>query len=405
MDRRRLLLIILFFAAAAGIALALYFVFFRKPPAAPPVAPTPTAPGVAPGLPIAAPGAPPPVAPGAPPALPQPSLVARGGLTKVTTLVNVPVQNPTLAGDGRTLAAYNAQDGLFYRIAADGAAVPLTQKPFFNVEEITWSRDASRAVLEFPDGSNIAYDFSSHTQATLPKHWEDFDFAAAGGTIAAKSVGTYPENRFLVVANADGSGARAVAALGENADRVDVAWSPQGQVVAFSRTGDPVVGGAGRQEVLLIGMHGENFKSLIVDGLAFEPQWAPDGARVLYSVATGATDLRPELFIVNAQGEAIGTGKVRLGLATWAHKCAFSGSSALYCAVPTTLPEAAGVEPEIAEGIPDVLFKVDLATGAKAVIAVPDGAYSMENLQVTADGSVLYFRDANTGMLQKIQLK
>src|SRR5690606_15584135 len=101
---------------------------------------------------------------------------------------------------------------------------------------------------------------------------EDFDFNPTGTQIVAKSLGVDPDSRFLVTVNADGSGARPFQELGQNADQVQVAWSPNNEVLATATTGRRL--DVDRQEVYFLGQYGQNFKSMVVEGLNFQPQWA-----------------------------------------------------------------------------------------------------------------------------------
>lgn len=406
MDKKRLLLIILFIVAVIGIGYGLYYFFWKKPAAPARRVVTPPvnlAPGV---LPTAEVGKPPGVVSALPPttaALPKASTVARGGLTQAPALTATSAVYPALSRDGQNLNYYNPTDGKFYRITADGQASQLSSQVFYNVRQATWSAAGDKAILEYPDNSKILYNFATQRQATLPKHWEGFSFAPQGDKIAAKSLGVAPENRWLITAEPDGSGAKLIEPLGDNADKVRVSWSPGGGVVAFSATGDAL--GFGRQQFIPLGQNQENYKPLVVEGLGFEPKWSTAGDKLLYSAFNQDSDYNPTLWLTKAQGEEMGAGRHRLNLATWARKCAFSDNETVLCAVPNKLERGLGFAPELAKEIPDTLYKIDLRTNLKTVLALPEGDFSMENLVVTADQSVLYFTDNATGQLHKIQLK
>lgn len=432
MNWKKILAVIGFVGVVIGLGYLLYFFFFR-PLAAPPAAvcgnnvcetgenytncpdDCPAPPEVR--LPPAKPGVPEPVEIAPPPALPaiapiltppaplppEVSTIARGGSTWVATLTEAKADGISLAGDGKNLVYYDKTAGKFYRSTPDGQLTALSDKTFFEVEKINWAPNTDKAILEYPDGSNILFDFTTQKQVTLPKHWEEFDFSPDGNQIVGKSIGLTPEARWLIVANPDGSNARAIEPLGENADKVQVAWSPNNQIIATSRTGEPQ--GIDRQEILLVGLHGENFKSLIVEGWGFEYQWSSAGDRMLYSVYNSASDYKPLLWIVDAQGDAIGNNRRSLGINTWAEKCAFADNQTVYCAVPQTLKRGYGMMPELADNIPDSFYKIDLTTGLKTPMAVPYGNFTADRVMVSADGQYLYFTDKSTGRVQRIQLK
>ncbi|MBI4457406.1 hypothetical protein HY633_00390 [Candidatus Uhrbacteria bacterium] len=403
MNFRKILIFILLLAVAGGIGFALYSLFFA--PAAPTEvvnAPVTNAPPTT-GLPEAGVGAPPtgvPARPGAP--LPGVSAVARGGLTQVTPVAPVPTTGASVSASG-ALNYYNRADGKFYRVRPDGTVQSLSNKAFFNVDKATFDGGGGKAILEYPDGSNILYDFNSNTQVTLPKHWEDFNFSERGDKIAAKTMGVDPASRFLVISNPDGSGARAVQELGENADKVKVSWSPNNQVVGMAVTGDSF--GVDRKEVFFIGANGENYKSMIVEGLDFRPEWNPSGDRLLYSVAGSLSDYKPGLWIVDAQGDDIGRNRRSLNVNTWADKCAFHDDNSLYCAVPQELTEGAGLQPAVADGTADDIYRIDLSTGLQTKIAVPEGSHTVDSMMVSPDGGSLFFTDKGSGIINKVMLK
>lgn len=388
------------FVGAVGYAI--YAVFFRAPTGPTPGAPAAeggvgSLPGAGPALPRAAPTPPPRgrEAPGAP------SLFAIGGLTLARTIA-ARAASPALSPDGRAVSYYDPSDSHFYRVGPDGARIALSDKQFYNVEQATWSPNQDRAIIEYPDGSNILFDFQTQQQVTIPKHWEDFAFTADGAEIAGKSIGTDPENRWLIVANPDGSGAIPVEPLGGNADKVLVSWSPTKEVVALAKTGEAI--GFGREEIIPLGLHNENFRGLQVEGLGFTSIWSKNGRELIYSVYSQESGYKPELWVVEASGDRMGNNRRRLNVQTWADKCVPAGDTMLLCAVPLTMPDGAGFERSIAESSPDSLYRIDLKTGLRTLIAVPDSKSSITKLMVSADGRSLFFQEAGSTSLRTIAI-
>jgi len=329
------------------------------------------------------------------------SQTAQGGITKVTSLNSGPSLNPVLSKDGKDVQYYNKTDGKFYKINENGDAVPMSDKVFHNVDNVTWAPNTSKAVLEYPDGSNIVYDFNTNRQVTLPQHWEGFNFSADSNQLISKSIGTDPDNRWLVVSNSDGSKARALEFIGNNGDKVISSWSPNNQTVAMYTKGVDF----NRQDLLFVGLNGENFKSTTVEGRGIQAEWSTKGDKLLYSAYNNNSDLKPKLWIVNAQGDSIGTGRADLELNTWASKCTFSGNQEVYCAVPDSLERGAGLFPEMADRTQDSLYRIDLSTGVKQLIAVPDGKYNISSLVVSSDQKNLFFTDKTTQEIYKVNLK
>lgn len=340
------------------------------------------------------------------PVFPEASVVADGGRTASPVISAGPAIQPAPA-TGSGVKYYDKSTCQFYETQPNGDRVAVSEARYCNVDKVTWSPKADKTVLEFPDGANVIYDFATNKQYTLPKEMTEFSFAPSGDQVAGKYLSTTnPADNWIVSVSTNGSQLTPIEPMGENADKVNVAWSANNQVVALSRTGEAA--GLFSQQVLLIGFNGENFRSLQIEGRGFIPEWTPDGQKLLYSVYSDQTNYQPTLYLTNANTDNVGTGKVTLGLNTWADKCTFSGSFA-YCAVPQGLPQGAGFSRSIATGLPDDIWQIDLATGGKALIAQPineqGNGIPTSGITVSADGRFLYFTDAATGQLRSVQLK
>jgi hypothetical protein len=405
---KRILLIVALLTVSALLAFAIYTLFFKAAPAPSTVTgtrPVGTA-GQLPGAGERVPGAGETV-PGAagPSGLPTAGNVPGAAPSfftpePVTQLNNDPAIFTSMNTQG-DLRYHNAGDGKFYQILPDGSAKTMSDQVFYNVQNVTWAKTGNKAVLEYPDQSKILYNFDLKKQITLPKHWEDFSFSPDSTEVAAKSMGLSPENRWLVVTKDDGTGTKLIEPLGNNADRVTVDWSPSRQTVALSRTGAPQ--GADRVEVLFVGLNGENFKSTVVEGLDFMPTWSPSGKKLLYSVDSARSDFKPELWIVNAYGDEIGSNRQALKLNTWANKCSFAGDDTLFCAVPRDLPQGAGMSPAIADTISDDLFKIDVRTGLKTNVPLGQD-FHINSISYDSVTNKVLFTDPNKQGVFKVNL-
>lgn len=417
MDRKRLLMIIAFVLFSLGMAYAIYFVFFRQ-------APAPNGDGTGTTTSDTTNGGAFPDAGGAQnntgtgTTLPNNGNSNTGnagtgtGIVTLNPIANNPNFTPerlTQVIDRRVIGVnagtdtkfYNTQDGKFYRIGSDGTPEPISDQVFFNVQNVTWSPQNNSSIIEYPDGSNIYYNFDTKEQVTLPRHWEGFSFSPAGDQIATKSVGLAPENRWLISANPDGTNIKLVEPMGINDKKVTVDWSPNRQILAFSRTGEPL--GDDRQQILLIGQNHENFKGLVVEGRGLETKWSKEGTKLLHSVYSANSDFKPELWIVDSTPDTVGGNRKLLNVATWASKCAMADERFAYCGVPSKLDTGAGFAPLIANSTPDNLYRIDTVTGLKTEIPL-DAVHTIDTITVSPDGNSLLFTDKNQGGLFKIIL-
>ncbi len=401
MDWKRIALIIGFILTVGIIGYFIYLFFFA--PVTPSVAPA-GPPTVTPGFPTGGPGQPPELPPeidrepteitfppteekiAGGPELPETAAESQGGPVQTVEIQSSRNLAPALSSDGQNVISFNIYDGTFYRITPDGKATKITDQTFVGAEEIQWSPNTNKAVIGFIDETNIIYDFEKKKQFTIPAHWEEFDFAPSGNQIVFKSLGDDPENRFLVIANDDGSGARAIEAVGMRAGLFNPSWSPSGQIIALFNEGID----GNRQRLYFIGKNSENFKSAVVEGRGIETEWTPVVDRLLYSGYSADSQFKPELWIIDALGESIGENRRKLEVQTWAHKCGFADNNTVYCAVPTTLEKGAGIMPSIGDTAEDHIYRIDLITGSKTKIAEPDGRHTIDNVIVSKDQTTLY---------------
>lgn len=325
---------------------------------------------------------------------------AKGGVTKTTPLTETPALHPTLNKDGDGIQYYNPEDGKFYKIDKDGNIATLSDLIFQGVEKVIWAPDKNKAVLERFDGANVIYNFETKSQIALPKHWEEYDFSPNSDKLVFKNMGLDPDSRWLATVDSTGENFKLIEKMGNNSDTVISSWSPNQQIIAMYTKGKDF----DRQEVFFVGQNNENFRAITVEGRGFEPLWSNEGDRLIYSVYSSRDDMKPMLWSTNASGNNIGTDRKSLSVNTWASKCNFSSNSEVYCGVPQNLEEGAGMFPELAQNTVDNLYKINLETGNKTLIAVPDGDYNISDVQISSDESTLFFTDLNTQKVHKIDL-
>jgi len=325
---------------------------------------------------------------------------AQGGLTKTTTLTYDTTPIFKIANTGN-LHTYNADTGNFYKISHDGTKKLLTNKVYKNVQNLNWSPNDQEVILEFPDGSNILFNFQKDLQVTLPKSWTEFDFNSSGSKIVFKDLDENPEYNWLAVANPDGSSQSYIDHIGEKKHLIINKWSPNEQMLGFFKAEGTGV----TTEIQFIGQGDDKFQALHAKGFGFQPQWSPTGDKILYSAYSSPSNMNAYLYIVDTSPGTIGYNHKKINLKTWADKCTFADNTTVYCGVPQDLPEGAGPVPEIADNIPDYVYKINLNTGQTSFIAELEYNHAMDNLHVSDDGKYLYYTNKQTQSLHYIQLK
>ncbi len=327
--------------------------------------------------------------------------IANGGKTTTLQLTSTRITSPTITS-GNKISFYDPRDGKFYTIDSNGNIVALSDATFPQAETVVLSDSASKVAIEFPDGSNILYDFTTDEQTTLPSHWEDFAFSPDSEQVISKSLGTDINSRALTITSSDGSRTQVIAALGEAESKVTPSWSPNKNIVAFSETGQ-LQSGLGKREIYLLDTNGEAASAIMVDGSNFSAVWSPSGTSILYSIANPSNYNRAQLWYTGATGQSEGVGRKNLGVETWTDKCAFSDEDTAYCAVPRTGAKSSGIDSRLVTSFDDV-YSINVSTGQKTLVAIPATNMIMNNLSVSDDQALLYFTDS-AGRLNYIRLK
>ncbi|NMC51210.1 hypothetical protein GYA54_00580 [Candidatus Kuenenbacteria bacterium] len=331
--------------------------------------------------------------------------VARGSLTKVSGFIDGEVRGLAKISNGFNYLS--TKDNKFYFISSNGEVLPLSQEEFPFVDKVIWSPDGDRVILQYPDGATISYDFVTNKTATLPRGMEDPSFDPSSNNIVYKFTSGNADDNWLVVSDTINSKAEAIEPIGDQGDKVEVAWSPNNQMVALYRK--PI--GLEKEEIFPVGLSGENFKSFVVDGHNFSGIWSPKGDRIIYNIVTSENNNNPMLWTVDIGSNISGQNNFNLGITTWSEKCTFSNDNKIvYCAVPINLPEGAGLYPELLNTSEDVFYQINLETGISKMIAYPTLSANLEKFQaqrlfVSDDNSKLYFWDNFTGKVYYMKLK
>jgi Tol biopolymer transport system component len=402
---KKILFAIFFIAFSIGMGYVLYIILFpTRPPVT--VEPTPTGPGGT--LPSSGTGVSgvtaTPTTPGVlPPSETVPSAQVPPAPVTTHLLRDGVTQAVSRSPDGNGARFYNPDDGRFYRVNTDGTVTVLGEKQFFNVDTVNWANANDEVIVEFPDGSNVFYDFVEQKQVTLPAHWEGFDFSPDDRQITAKSMGVDPNNRFLITSNPNGTEAKPIEPLGENSALVHPSWSPQNQIIAYTETGEPQ--SDNNQQIYFVGRNRENFNALIAPGQDFLPNWSPNGKQILFSVWNLSSNDKPNLWITSGEASNIGQNRKNLNLQTWADKCSWAGETDLYCGVPQGLPDNAGLQREDFVTYPDDIYHINLQSGTVSKINTPDQNHPVQNPIVSRDGSKFLFTDAQNGKLYSYDLR
>jgi TolB protein len=214
-------------------------------------------------------------------------------------------RDPAWSPDGQQIAFVSERAGgsQIFVMNADGSDVRnLTNDPKRFDSHPAWS----------PDGRRIAFSTAFSTPPKNEQHREIWVMDADGGNVKSLTAGAnrydalpywLPENQIgffsdgqLWTMNASGKGAKAVTS-GE-VDMKDVAWSPDGQFVAFVNAKQ-----AGYNQLHTMRADGTDMKNIGTYGSADAgPAWSPDGRQIAFTANLSIDDMGT-LFVVDADGQ------------------------------------------------------------------------------------------------------
>lgn len=336
----------------------------------------------------------------------KPDDFANGGYTNSKEILSKDIPANELSSYNKGMNYYDPEEQMFFRIMDDGSIQRLSDKKFYAVQSVTWSKNNDRAIIEYPDKTKVLYDFNKDKQVvTFPKEMKDFAFSSSENTIASKWVGQYSDYNYIVSAGYDGTNLKFVEPMGDEERNVKIAWSPDSEILATYRKYID----SERQEVFFINGDGKNLSSLVVEGGGFDGKWNTQGDKILYSVYSSDSQYNPTLWIANGQGDDLGSGKQYLNINTWADKCDFSKTqnNYVYCAVPDSLPDGSGMYPSVASGVPYGIYKIDIYSGYKEKIADPvygGNRVSIDKLYIGDNDQKIYYTNQLNGYLYNINL-
>jgi hypothetical protein len=177
MNIKKILVVTAFILSVLGLGFALYWVFFRSAP----ITDTGNTNGTPGSFPNIATGTPQitntntnniPTLPGQQFDLSKVSKVANGGLTEVNKVTNDPVIG--LAKNNSGVSFYDQAKQQFFKINTNGQVELLSDKLFYGVSGVTWSNTGEKAIIEYPDGANVLYNFKDKNKLLFHKECKSF---------------------------------------------------------------------------------------------------------------------------------------------------------------------------------------------------------------------------------------
>jgi Tol biopolymer transport system component len=235
-------------------------------------------------------------------------------------LPGVGIECPNWSPDGSRIATCGSPDGAASRIINPDTGTyreVFAADPSLNLACSVWSPDASRLACDqyaVPDNPNRAglytirsSDGGGIQRITSNPGGEDtpVDYSPDGSQIAF--IRTDPSrppqtSRAIFVVHLDGSGLHRISPWSSRGLGMNAGWSPGGTTIAFSNQGSLYrvnPDGSGLKQIPLQGILTKSF--------AFDPDWSPDGTKIVFGMYTGATPATSQegIYTANADGSDV----------------------------------------------------------------------------------------------------
>jgi len=328
-----------------------------------------------------------------------------GESKNVSVFSDVPLISPELSSDGKTIYGYHGDTGAVYAIDTETRQKEvLLDTKRTNPIVAMWARDPRTSILKTSPQDGAQYflvDASRESVQALPSDIVYLIWDSISEKIAFIKKPQRGEIAFFT-AQPDGSGQQQVALVRDSA-RISMSAMPASPAIAYwpepkNTRISPLMSinlGSGSKKEVFAGKYGADYR------------FSPDGERILISWAPEKSGSRLTLAMMNKYGGQYAD----LGLPTLVSKCAWNASSdAVYCAVPTGIPQSAVMPDDYRNGeifTTDVFWKINVETGEKErLVELADitETFDAQDVSVSPDEQRLYFSDRKTGKVFEIAL-
>jgi Tol biopolymer transport system component len=309
-------------------------------------------------------------------------------------LTDDPVISPILFYTGAGISYFNSQGQLFQTdLDVKNATALLSNKRELSIalkagiSKIIWPPAGNSFIAQTGTATKPSWSYYDSTKAAysdLPSQVYSIDWLPSGDKVVLVWVDANGKAS-LQYANPDASGYQTLTTFYQSDNLISV--SPDGKNVLFYRnqTADNT-----KNTINMVSTDGKNFSAVVKDGYNFGVQWSPDSKKFLFTKRDSGTQ-KFALWVAD-----LATGDVRnLGVFTSQTKAVWSkDSSIVYAGVPTTGVAGQGLTQ-------DTIQKITISSGQLQELA-PGVAVDVEDLFLSSDESVLFFRNAQDNALYYI---
>lgn len=314
---------------------------------------------------------------------------------RLKQITDFPVISPALSEDEKRVLFYkkDAGDLISYDIEKK-LQERISRITIIGLLEAMWSPKKDRAAVFYLDG-DIKKGFlhiGTSSVAVLPSRIRSFSWSPNGSLLAY--IAPTPEGSELTIADPSGENRRIVfeSPLKDPiinwiaSDAIGIETAPSGKAVGtlfrYSRTSGVL--------------------SRILSGFGVSTLWAPDGRAIALS-STDVSGKNLSLSIYDSSGKLVFATLMR----TVTDKCIWITNTALYCAVPRTIPQGAILPDDYYQGsfhTSDRIVKID--TEKEEIREVfNEGDFDIANLLIAKNEDVLFFVNRRDGTLWRYTME
>lgn len=315
---------------------------------------------------------------------------------KLFRITDFPVISPSFSKDEKKILYYKKAGGDLFSSDLDGKnQTKISNITIVGLMEALWSPSRDRAAVFYLDRETLKgfLHIGTSSVATLPQDIKSFSWSPDGKSLAYLVQKDDLVN--LVVADSSGRNQRIV--FSTPLRDASISWI-SGDKVAFSTAPSGLAEGF----LYLFSRSSGVFQRIAGPFFGLASLWSPDGSRALLS-STDAAGKNLNLFVRDSSGKNVFT----LGAKTLPQKCAWSGPSKLYCAIPRTISPDTVWPDDYLRGEVNTQDRIALLDFEKKEFTevFKEGTFDVSDLGVSRDGGALIFVDRTDGTLWSLNLK
>ena len=323
---------------------------------------------------------------------------------KIKAISTEMVLSPTLSVDNTKVIYYSQYNGNVWQSAFDGSGLmKVSSAALDNLKDIIWSPDKTKVISIYQDEeeniSKYSYDYNTGKISILNPFIQEIIWSPNSDKIVYQYTNETTDDNNISTANPDGANWQSI--FQTRMRNINLSWA--GSEITFYEKPSGLTQGS----LFMLNPLTKNLTKVLSGIYGMAVKWSPQGDKVLYS-KTGNQGNGIGLYIAPKNGSS----ETAIGISGLIEKCVWSQDNrTIFCAVPNNIDEAEILPDDFYKGSfmsDDEFWKINLETGEKTILLEPwergGGIYDAVDLFLSPLEDYLFFVSKLDGLLYSIEL-